>query len=36
MTRTYVDFSEELIRRPDGTPACPFFIPRHDAQQTTH
>jgi hypothetical protein len=25
-TRTYADFSEELIRKPDGTASCPFFI----------
>jgi len=25
LSRTYADFSEELIRRPDGT-SCPFFI----------
>lgn len=26
MQRTYADFSEELIRQPDGSVACPFFI----------
>jgi len=26
LTRTYADFSEELIRRADGTVACPFFL----------
>jgi hypothetical protein len=26
LTRTYADFSEELIRRGDGTVTCPFFI----------
>lgn len=36
LTRTYADFSEELIRRPDNTATCPFFIDKHDAQQTAH
>lgn len=26
MQRTYADFSEELIRQPDGNVTCPFFI----------
>jgi hypothetical protein len=24
--RTYADFSEELIRAPDGRVSCPFFL----------
>jgi hypothetical protein len=36
LTRTYADFSEELIRRPDGSAACPFFIDRNDTQQIKH
>ena len=36
LNRTYADFSEELIRKPDGTTTCPFFIPKDTAQQTTH
>ena len=36
LSRTYADFSEELIRKPDGTPTCPFFMPRDDVQQTAH
>jgi autoinducer 2-degrading protein len=24
--RTYADFSEELVRRPDGQVSCPFFL----------
>ncbi|MBI5936460.1 MAG: hypothetical protein HY850_01270 [Betaproteobacteria bacterium] len=26
LTRTYADFSEELIRHGDGTVTCPFFL----------
>lgn len=26
LKRTYADFSEELIRRPDGKVDCPFFL----------
>jgi hypothetical protein len=26
LTRTYADFSEELIRRGNGTVECPFFL----------
>ena len=26
VTRTYADFSEELIRRGDGAVECPFFL----------
>jgi hypothetical protein len=36
LTRTYADFSEALIRNPEGAATCPFLIPRDDAQQTTH
>lgn len=36
LTRTYADFSEELIRKPDGTPTFPFFMPGDNAQQTAH
>lgn len=36
LTRTYADFSEELIRRPDNTTTCPFFIDKKDARQTAH
>ena len=36
LTRTYADFSEELIRRPDNTATCPFFIDRNSAQPTAH
>lgn len=31
LNRTYADFSEELIRHPDGTTACPFFMEKSDA-----
>lgn len=27
LTRTYADFSEELVRHADGQVSCPFFIP---------
>ena len=27
--RTYADFSEELIHRPDNTTTCPFFMDKH-------
>jgi hypothetical protein len=36
LSRTYADFSEELIRKPDNTATCPFFIDKNDAQQTAH
>ena len=36
LSRTYADFSEELIRQPDSTTACPFYMPKDDAQQTQH
>ena len=26
LTRTYADFSEELIRKSDGPANCPFFL----------
>lgn len=35
LTRTYADFSEELIRQPDNTTTCPFFIDRN-TPQTAH
>ena len=31
MRRTYADFSEERVRRPDGTTTCPFFMERNGA-----
>jgi|GEM_PF-1356265 len=31
LNRTYADFSEELIHRPDSTTTCPFFMEKHDA-----
>lgn len=34
LTRTYADFSEELIRQPDSTSTCPFFINKDDAAET--
>lgn len=36
LTCTYADFSEELIRGPDGSADCPFFIDKDTAQQTRH
>ncbi len=36
LTRTYADFSEELIRKADNTTTCPFFLPKDDAQPTAH
>ena len=36
LTRTYADFSEELIHRPDNTTTCPFFLPKDNAQQAVH
>lgn len=32
--RTYADFSEELIRRPDGEVSCPFFLDKAAAPRT--
>ena len=32
LTRTYADFSEELIRTPD-TITCPFFIDKKDTPE---
>ena len=29
-TRTYADFSEELIRQSDNKTTCPFFMDRND------
>jgi hypothetical protein len=36
LSRTYADFSEELIRQPDSTTTCPFYMPKDDAQQARH
>ncbi|WP_018506625.1 hypothetical protein [Thiobacillus thioparus] len=36
LSRTYADFSEELVRQPDSTTTCPFYMPKGDAQQTRH
>ena len=36
LTRTYADFSEELIRKADNTATCPFFIDKNSAQPTAH
>ncbi len=36
LSRTYADFSEELIRRADGGADCPFFIDKKDAQRSAH
>jgi hypothetical protein len=36
LTRTCADFCGELIRRPDGRAACPFFIDRNEARQAAH
>ena len=36
LSRTYADFSEELIRQPDSTTTCPFFIDKDGAQPTAH
>lgn len=36
LSRTYADFSEELIRKADGSADCPFFIPKGDAPPTAH
>jgi hypothetical protein len=30
LNRTSADFSEELIRQPDNTASCPFFIDKKD------
>ena len=35
LTRTYADFSEELIRHPDGTVECPFFLRRENTAVAT-
>jgi hypothetical protein len=34
LTRTYADFSEELVRKPNGTTTCPFFIDGNEKKQT--
>ena len=36
LTRTYADFSEGLIRKPDHSVTCPFFIDQRDTPQATH
>lgn len=39
LSRTYADFSEELVRRPDSTTTCPFFMDKRgaaDAQGGLH
>jgi hypothetical protein len=36
LTRTYADFSEELIRKADNTTTYPFFIDSSDARQAAH
>lgn len=33
LTRTYADFSEELVRQPDHTATCPFFIDKDGAAE---
>jgi len=33
LSRTYADFSEELIRQSDSTATCPFFIDKDDAAE---
>jgi hypothetical protein len=33
LTHTYADFSEELVRKPDGSATCPFFIEMVGAQR---
>lgn len=34
LTRIYADFSEELIRQPDNTATCPFFIDKDGTAET--
>ena len=34
LSRTYADFSEELVRHPDHTTIRPFFPPRDKALST--
>jgi len=36
LSRTYADFSEELIRQPDDTTACPFFIDKNNVERSVH
>ncbi|HEX8978661.1 MAG TPA: hypothetical protein VF811_03030 [Parasulfuritortus sp.] len=33
LTRTYADFSEELVRLPDGTANCPFHLAKIDTDE---
>ena len=33
LVRTHPDFSEEMIRWPDSTATCPFFLDRNGAAQ---
>lgn len=30
LNRTYADFSEELIRQPDGSMSCPFYMEKSE------
>lgn len=30
LNRTYADFSEELIRQPDGSMSCPFYMEKNE------
>jgi hypothetical protein len=32
LSRTYADFSEELVRQADGTTTCPFFMAKEAPQ----
>ncbi len=34
LTRTYADFSEELVHRPDHTTTCPFYLPKAEAPRS--
>ncbi|QLQ04130.1 MAG: hypothetical protein HZY77_16520 [Thiobacillus sp.] len=36
LSRTYADFSEELIRKPDNMTACPFFIDKDNVERSVH
>lgn len=33
LTRTYADFSEELVRQPDSAATCQFYMPKGDAAE---
>jgi hypothetical protein len=33
LTRTYADFSEELVRHADGTASCPFQLDKTDTDE---